>query len=310
MSHGPITVLALFKETGAQWLDDKAPTFAASIAYYTAFSLAPTLVIALAVAGAVFGADAARGAVEQELTGFIGPAAAEAVQGVMASNSTRGSGLFASIVGAILMIFAATAVFAELQTALNVIWKVKPKQTNGVLAFLRTRFLSLGVVLGIGFLLMVSLVISAVIGMIGNRVGLMVPGWATLMQVFNVVLSFAAITVLFAMMFKLLPDEKIAWRDVWLGAAVSSGLFAFGKYLIALYITESAVASSYGAAGSLAALLIWVYYSSLTTLFGAELAQVYAHARGSLKSAPVPRKLGPHGPHSNAGGRPLPGSAA
>ena len=277
----------LLKQTLSDFSDDKASTFAASLAYYTVFSLAPTLVIALAIAGAVFGDDAARGAVQEQLKGILGETTAKGVQDLMVSAAVQKSGVFATIVGIIITLFAATGVFAEIQSALNTIWKAKPAPINTVLSFLKTRFLSIGVVLGIGFMLLVSLVFSALLSAFGSWVGNQLPGWTVVTQIINLLVSVGVITGLFGLMFKLLPDIKIAWRDVWLGAGISAGLFTVGKFLIALYIAKSAVASSYGAAGSMAALLVWVYYSSLTMLLGAELSHVYARTRGSLTEQPV-----------------------
>lgn len=288
-THRPSRVrqfIALLRQTFTEWSDDKVPTYAASLAYYTVFSLAPTLLIALAIAGFVFGEEAARGALQTQLNGIIGESTAQTVQDAMANASRQGAGILATIIGVVVLVFAATGVFAELQGALNTVWKVKPQKTSGVLAYLRTRFLSLAVVLGIGFLLLVSLVVSALLSAFGGWMGTFMPGWKVVGNIINLLVSFGVITVLFAMMFKLLPNRKLAWRDVWLGAGVSSLLFAIGKYFIALYLTKSAVASSYGAAGSLAALLVWVYYSSMTMLFGAELAQVFARRHGTLASEP------------------------
>jgi membrane protein len=294
----PRALYALARQTLSEWLDDNAPTWAASLAYYTVFSLAPTLIIALAIAGAVFGEDAARGAVQAQLEGIIGVTTAATVQAAMVSASREGSGGFATAVGVLLMVFAATGVFSQLQGALNTIWKVKPAATT-VLAFLRTRFLSLAVVMGIGFLLLVSLVVSAATSALCGYVGGALGGWKVLMQVVNLVVGAVASSLLFAMMFKLLPDLKVRWRDVWLGAAVSAVLFTLGKSLIALYLATAATESSYGAAGSLAALLVWVYYSSMTTLFGAELAQVYARRHGSLRGAsPGPSSDASAGAHA------------
>ena len=211
----------------------------------------------------------------------MGESGAKVIEEMMASANKKGSGAIASIVGIVILIFGATGVFAALQTALNHIWGVKPKETNGVIAFLRTRMLSFGMVLGVGFLLLTSLVLSAGISAIG---GLLKAGaFEQIWQTTNFLVSFAVVTVLFAMIYKILPDVKIAWRDVWLGAAVTAVLFNIGKFLIGLYIGKSSVASSYGAAGSFAVLLVWVYYSAMVLFIGAEFTQVYATTFGSLR---------------------------
>jgi membrane protein len=279
----PLGLLGLLKQALNEWIDDKAPTYAASLAYYTVFSLAPTLVIALAIAGAFFGEDAARGVVQGQLQGVIGAPAAATVQAAMVSASTRESGILPTLLGVLVMVFAATGVFAELQAALNAIWKVKPPVGGTVRLFLRTRLLSLAVVLGIGLLLMASLVVAAGLRGLTALAGSEPTGGGLLMQLVDLLASTGAMTVLLALVFKLLPDVKVAWRDVWLGAAMSAALFTLGRALISLYLTRVVLESSFGAAGSLAALMVWVYYSSMTMLLGAELAQVYARTRGSLR---------------------------
>jgi membrane protein len=272
----------LGRQTVTEWLDDQGPTWAASLAFSAVFSLAPTLIISLAVAGAVFGEDAARGAVQAQLEGVIGAPTAAMVQAAMVSARTAGAFGLATVLGVLLMVFAATGVFAQLQGALNVIWKVKPAPTTFV-ALLRTRLLSLVVVLGIGLLLLVSLLASVATSALGGA-----GTWQALMPLVNLGVSGGALTLLFAMMFKVLPDVTVHWRDVWLGAAVAAGLFTLGKFLIALYLTTAATESSYGAAGSLAALLVWVYFSSMATLLGAELAQVSSRRRAAQGGAREP----------------------
>lgn len=276
----------LVKQTGNEWIDDRAPTFAASLAYYTAFSLAPTLVIVVAIAGSIFGADAARGEIQAQLQGPMGEQGARAIGEMVEHASKWESGVLATLIGLVVLVFGATGVFAELQTALNAIWDAKPPQINGVWAFFRTRFLSFAMVLGIGFLLLVSLVISAGVAAFGRWAGAYAGGWTTLWQVVNFGVAFGVITVLIAMIYKVLPDVKVHWRDVWLGAIVTAALFNLGKLAIGLYLGKTALISSYGAAGSLAALLVWVYYSAMILLFGAEFTQVYARAHGSWRDQP------------------------
>lgn len=281
---------ALIKETVSEWSDDHASTRAASLAYYTVFSVAPMIIIAIAIAGALFGEDAARGEIHRQIQGLVGDAGAQVVENMVDSAARPGRGVRATIIGVAVLIFAATGAFAELQAALNAFWKAKPRRIHGVLAYLRTRFISFAMVLCIGFLLLVSLVVSAVLAAIGNWVSTYTHSWTSMLQVINQVIAFGAITLLFAMIYKVLPDRKVAWGDVWLGAAVTSVLFNLGKYAIALYLTKGSIASSYGAAGSFAALLVWVYYSAMILFLGAEFTQVYARRHGSMQHSPPPKK--------------------
>lgn len=274
---------ALVKQTVNDWIDDDVPTHAASLAYYTMFSIAPTLIIAVAVAGAVFGAEAARGEIRDQIQGLVGDAGAKVIEDMMANAAQPGASRLASILGIVALIFGATGVFAALQTALNHIWGVAPKVTNGVLAFLRTRVISFGMVLGVGFLLLTSLVVSAAIAALGNVLGRQGEQLEPIWQALNFLVSFGVVTALFAMIYRVLPDIEIAWRDVWLGAAVTAVLFNIGKLCIGLYLGKSSFASSYGAAGSFAVLLVWIYYSAMVLFLGAEFTQVYATTYGSLK---------------------------
>ncbi|MFY0523637.1 YihY/virulence factor BrkB family protein [Archangium gephyra] len=271
----------LFKKAFSEWNEDKAPTFAASLSYYTMFSIAPVLVIAVSVAGMVFGEEAARGQIQTQLQDLVGTNGAEIIGEMMISARKPSSGILATALGVIALVFGATGVFVQLQEALNHIWHVQPKPRSGVLNFLRNRFLSFAMVLVIGFLLLVSLVVSAALAGIGAWFDHLIPGWTLLWQGLNLLISFAVITVLFAMMYKILPDTQVAWRDVWLGAAVTSLLFGLGKFGIGLYLGRSTVSSSYGAAGSLAVVLIWVYYSAQILFLGAEFTRVYARSHGS-----------------------------
>jgi membrane protein len=275
------TLFQFGKQAVSEWSEDNAPTFAASLSYYTLFSIAPLLVIAVSVAGMVFGEEAARGQLQAQLQDMVGQDSAEIIGQMMISARKPETGILATAIGLIALVFGATGVFVQLQDALNHIWDVKPKPRNGVLAFLRSRFLSFAMVLGIGFLLLVSLVVSAVLAALGAFFEHLLPGWSVLWQGVNLLISFGVITVLFAMMYKLLPDTHVDWRDVWLGASVTSLLFSLGKFGIGLYLGRSAVASSYGAAGSLAVVLLWVYYSAQILFLGAEFTQVYARSHGS-----------------------------
>lgn len=271
----------LVKESVAQWSDDYAPSMGAALAYYTIFSIAPLLVIAIAVAGFVFGADAARGEIFAQLRGMIGDDGASAIQGLVKSASETGKGTFAAIAGVVTLLLGATTVFGELQSDLDRIWDAPPSKEAGLKGLLRGRMLSFGMILGIGFLLLVSLVLSAALSALGHFWDNWFAGWEIVLQAVNFVVSFAIVTGLFAMIYKLLPRVRIEWRDVWVGSMVTSLLFAVGKLLIGLYLGKSGIASGFGAAGSLVVVLLWVYYSSQIFLLGAEFTKTYALRHGS-----------------------------
>jgi membrane protein len=268
-----------------RWFDDRAPTMGAAIAYYTVFSLAPILVMVIAVAGLAFGQQAAEGALFGELADLIGPESAVAVQAMLRSASSTRSGILATAVGIGALIIAATAVLGELQSALNVIWKVPASGGRGVWHFLKSRLLSLAVILVIGFLLLVSLVISTALAAFSDYLDWLLPGLATILRIVHLILSFAFTTVLFAMIFKILPDSPVEWEEVWLGAVIAALLFTLGKHLISLYIGSSNMASTYGAAGALIIVLVWVYYSVQFLLLGAEFAKAYSDRRQALREA-------------------------
>lgn len=305
------TLWKLLKETVTEWSDDGASTRAAALAYYTIFSIAPMILIATAVAGAIFGEDAARGEIHRQLQGLVGETSAKVIEQMVDSAAQPGRGAIATVIGVVVLIFAATGAFSELQSALNAFWGAKPPKLNGALAFVRVRVLSFAMVLCIGFLLVVSLISSAVISAIGTWLTRYSESWTTAIQWVNQGISFAGITLLFALIYKVLPDRKIEWGDVWLGALVTSVLFNLGKLGIALYLAKGSVASSYGAAGSLAVLLVWVYYSSMILFLGAEFTEVYARHHGSLQNKPPPKKdhpwpktpIGFPGTAKSAGGR-------
>ena len=281
----------LVKESVSAWIDDYAPSMGAALAYYTIFSIAPLLVIVIAVAGIFFGQDAVRGEISSQLGGLVGAEGAQAVQGLIASASTPKSGVIGTVVGVVLLILGATTVFGELQSALDRIWRVPaaPK-TTGIWKLLRTRLLSFGLVLGIGFLLLVSLVISAGLAAFGAWSAGALGEWEWVLQFFNLLLSLALETGLFAMIYKIMPRARIAWHDVWVGAAVTAVLFEIGKFLIGLYLGKSDVTSGFGAAGSLVVLLLWVYYSAQIFLLGAEFTWLYAHQHGSRAGAGQPAR--------------------
>jgi membrane protein len=278
----PKEAFSLLKATLFEWLDDQAPTLGAALAYYTVFSLAPLLIITIGIAGLVFGAEAAQGQIFDQLRGLLGEASSKAMQEIVQSASAEPkTGVVATVIGFVTLLFGASGVFGQLQASLNIIWGVQPKPDRGILGIIRDRTLSFGFILVLGFLLLVSLLLTAAIAFVGKQFGTMVPGMEALIQLLNSILSLAVITLLFAMMFKILPDAKIAWRDVWIGAFITALLFTIGKFALGFYLGRSGVASSYGAAGSLIVLLLWVYYSSQIVFFGAEFAQVYANRFGS-----------------------------
>lgn len=282
-------VLRLCRQAIGAWVDDFAPSMGAAIAYYTVFSLAPLLVIVIAVAGAIFGREAVTGQITQQLSDLIGGEGARLVQGLIASASDTGRGLVAGTISTVVLVVGATTVFAELQSALDRIWRVPERQKpQGVWAILRARLLSFGLILGLAFLLMVSLVVGAAIAAVGSWAGGLMPGAEALLQALNILVSLSFSTVLFAMIFKFMPSTSVAWRDVWVGALVTAALFELGKLLIGLYLGKSGITESFQAAGSLVVLLAWVYYAAQIFLLGAEFTKVYAQAHGSLAPAGAP----------------------
>lgn len=269
------------------WLDDFAPSMGAALAYYTLFSIAPLLIIVIAIAGLVFGQDAARGEIVAQIQGLIGRDGAIAVQGLLKSTSEPAQGFLAIVLSTLLLIVGATTVFAELQSDLDRIWRVPaPARQMGILVLLHTRLLSFGLVLGLGFLLLVSLVIGAAIAAVGKWWDGYFAGWEAMFHAIDFCISFAISTVLFAMIYKLMPRARIAWQDVWIGAAVTALLFEIGKMLIGLYLGKTSVASGFGAAGSLVVLLVWVYFAAQIFLLGAEFTWAYAQERRSRAKQP------------------------
>jgi membrane protein len=264
------------------WIDDYAPSMGAALAYYTMFSIAPLLVIVIAVAGLIFGNDAAQGHVLAELRGIMGEEGALAVEGLLESARDPEKSSLAALVGIITLLVGATSVFGELQSALDRIWRAEASPTSGGLwRWLWTRMLSLGMILGFGFLLLVSLVMSAGLAALGAWWGPLFGAWDIALQGINFIVSFAIITLVFAVIYKSLPRVSIDWRDVWIGATVTALLFTIGKLLIGLYLGRTSTASAFGAAGSVVVLLVWVYYSAQIFLLGAEFTWVYTHRHGS-----------------------------
>jgi membrane protein len=284
----PASILKLLKEAAKEWDKDKCPRLGAALSYYTFFSLAPILVIAIAIAGFFFGAEAARGQVVEQLRGLIGTDGAVSVQ-LLLENAWKDSngGVIATIIAVVILLVGATGAFIELQDSLNTVWEVVPKPGRGIKGFLKDRLTSFGVVVGVGFLLLVSLVISAALAALNSYLSSWITGIDWVWSIVDVVISFVVVTLLFAMVYKILPDVELEWRDVWIASAFTSVLFSIGKYLIGLYIGNSSIASSYGAAGSLVAILVWVYYSAQIMLFGAELTEVYVKHKGRfIRPAP------------------------
>jgi membrane protein len=277
----PGEVIRVVKEAVKDWSDDNAPRLGAALSYYTIFSIAPLLLISIAVAGLVFGREAAQGRIVAQIQGLVGMGAAEGIQAMLDNARKPGEGVLAAVFGAVALLFGAGGAFNELRGALDVIWEIPPRKGGGIQALMRERLASFGMVLVVGFLLLVSLVVSAAISLL--EVKGTFPGSGVVLQVVNNAISVAVITVLFALIFKYLPDAHppVAWKDIWIGALITSVLFTLGKFAIGLYLGRSGVASAYGAAGSLVLLLVWVYYSAQILFFGAELTQVYARRHGS-----------------------------
>ena len=283
----PRALWSLMKASISAWMADYAPSMGAAIAYYTVFSIAPLLLLVIAVAGFAFGREAVQGEVVAQVQGLIGKEGAVAIQGLLKSASEPATGVFATLVSIVLLIFGATTVFAEIQNALDRIWHVaEERKPTGVWGFVRTRLLSFGLILGLAFLLLVSLVVSAAVAALGHWWGGLFEGFEAALHIVNFLASLLLSAVLFAMIYKLMPRTKIAWRDVWVGALATALLFEIGKFLIGLYLGKSGVTSGFGAAGSLAVILIWVYYSAQIFLLGAEFTRAYAeqHAPASARA--------------------------
>lgn len=268
----------LARQTVLGFIEDEALSRGAAIAFYTVTSLAPVLIIAIAIAGLAFGEDAARGAIVSQLGGLMGKAGAELVQSIILSASNPTSGLLASAFGLFTLLLTASGVFGEIQASLNVIWHAQPKGDT-VSRLIRARAASLGLVATLGFLLLVSLVVSAALTALGNMLDARLPEVAFFVRLANTVISFALITVLFAAIYKFLPDRRLEWRDVMVGAVMTTLLFNLGKTLISLYLGSSAIGSTYGAAGSAVIVLLWIYYSAQIFLLGAEFTKAYAMRR-------------------------------
>lgn len=287
-THSPRQWWRLVREAVAAWSDDYAPSMGAALSYYSVFSLGPLLVIVVAIAGLAFGEQAARGEVFGQLRGLMGDAPAQAIEALLDSARKPAHGIASALLGLALLLVGATSVFAELQDALDRIWRAPARdRRGGVWRLVRSRLLSFGMILGVAFLLIVSLVLSAALG---RWWGGFFGEWEILLQAVNLIVGFALTTGVFAMIYKLMPRVDVRWHDVWLGAATTSLLFTVGRFLIGLYIGKSGIASTFGAAGSVAIIFVWVYYSAQIFLLGAEFTWVYANTFGSLRGQDAPPK--------------------
>jgi membrane protein len=282
----------LLKDAVLAFIEDEALSKGAAISFYTVTSIAPILLIVIAIAGLAFGREAAQNAIMGQLSGLMGQQTAEVLQTAVASASGKSSGILATILGVVMLVATASGVFGEMQSALNQIWKAKPKGTT-ISRLIRARAASLGLVAALGFLLMVSLVVSAGLTAFGDYLTATLPIGKMILSVVNFIVSFALISLLFAAIYKVLPDTPLKWRDVIVGAVITAALFTIGKSLIGWYIGSSAVASSYGAAGALIVLLLWVYYSAQIFLLGAEFTKVFANRHGSKQEAAEPNAVRP-----------------
>jgi membrane protein len=268
------------------WIDHRASSKGAALAFYTLFSMTPILILAIAAAGYFFGAEAAQGEIIAQIEGLVGRNGAQAIQGLLASARDPSTGLAATLVASVLLLVGATTVFVELKGSLDELWGIEPSKGSAIIVFLRTQLRSFGLVLVLAFLLLVSLVLSAALAVLERYAGGMWSSSYEILAILSSAIAFGVIACLFAVIYKVLPDAPLSWRDVWVGAAFTAGLFSLGKYAIGLYLGNSAVASSFGAAGSLIALLLWVYYSAQIFFLGAGFTRQYALEFGSLQGLP------------------------
>ena len=293
----------LVKDAFTAWSDDYAPSMGAALAYYSVFSMAPLLVIVISIAGLIFGEDAARGQVFEQLRGLMGADAAKAIEDLLRSVKEPSAGITSALIGFGVLLVGATSVFGELQDALDRIWRAPARDRSGGLwNLVHSRLLSFGMILGIAFLLIISLVVSAGIAAIGKWWSGAFGGWGILLQIVNLVFGFVLTTGVFAMIYKLMPRARVQWHDVWLGAATTSLMTTLGRFLIGLYIGKTNVASGFGAAGSVAVVFVWVYYSAQIFLLGAEFTWVYAKTFGSMKGLATQTAGAPAAPTVSGGG--------
>ena len=291
----PKEVWTLVKESFNAWSDDYAPSMGAALSYYTLFSITPLLIIVIAIAGLFFGMEAVSGVIFAQLSSLMGEESAEAVRDMLAAASEPTTGAIATIASVVGLVIGATTAFNEIQNALDRIWRAPAaEKVSGIWKLLHTRLLSFGMILGIAFLLTVSLVTSAALSTIGKWWNGWLGGWEPLAHILDIVVNLGLLTVVFALIYKIIPRVKIAWHDVWIGAAVTSILFTVGKVLLGVYLGKSDVASSFGTAGSLVLMMVWVYYASQIFLFGAELTRVYAETFGSRRHEGAERRAVAH----------------
>jgi membrane protein len=281
-SVGVKAIWGLFKEAYSEWSKDKVPRLGAALAYYTLFSLAPLLIIVIAVVGLLLGQQEVEGQIVEQVENWIGKDGAKAIQTMIESAREPTSGIFATVVGIALLLYGATSIFGQLKDALNTIWNVPPKQEGGLMSMIKDRVLAFGIVLVIGLLLLALLILSAGLSAVSGFLNHLLPGFSYILQTLNFLVSFVLMTLLFAVIYKVLPDINIKWSDVWIGAAVTSLLFTVGNILIGLYLGKVSPGSAYGAAGSLVVILIWLYYSAQIFFFGVEFTEVYTRKYGSL----------------------------
>jgi membrane protein len=279
------SIWELIKQTVSCWSEINAPRLGASLAFYTLLSIAPLLVICISIAGLVYGPKAAQEQIGAQIQGVVGTQSADAIQSLLEHASKPGSGIVAAVVGFFTLLFGASGVFGELRDSLNGVWGVKSAGSSGLKGMITYRFFSFAMVLGIGFLLLVSLILSAAIAALGKFLSGALPIPEAVMHVFSILVSFLAITVLFALLYKVVPDVQIEWRDVIIGAAVTSLLFSIGKFLIGIYLGKASVGSAYGAAGSLVVFIVWVYYSAQIFFVGAEFTRAFTERHGSRAKA-------------------------
>jgi membrane protein len=281
-------VYSVLTDSVKAWIDHRGASKGAALAFYTLFSMTPILVLAIAIAGHFFGAEAAQGEIIAELQRLVGPNGAQAIQALLAAARNPASGLVAAVVSSVLLLVGATSVFAELKDSLDELWGIEQPLQSGIMPFIRTRLLSFGLILVLAFLLLISLVVSAALAVIERMAGGIWSSSAADLSILSSLISFGVIACLFAVIYKMLPNVALSWRDVWVGAVVTAALFSLGKYAIGLYLGNSAVASGFGAAGSVIALLLWVYYSAQIFFLGAEFTRQYALRFGSLQHARQP----------------------
>jgi membrane protein len=282
----------LSKESISAWSSDYAPSMGAALSYYTLFSIGPLLIIVISVAGLFFGADAVRTVIFDQLHALMGEEGAEAVQDMIANASEPSTGGIATMISIIGLLIGATTVFNEIQNDLDRIWRAPAaEQSSGIWNLLRTRLLSFGMILGVAFLLAVSLVLSAALSLIGKWWDGWLGGWEVLAHALDIVVNLGLLTVVFALIYKMIPRVQVSWHDVWIGAGVTAVLFTIGKVAIGLYLGKSDVTSSFGSAGSLVVLMIWVYYAAQIFLLGAEFTRVYAETFGSRRGAVKERRI-------------------